>query len=182
MSQSETMNDVIKQNANLNDDIKVKAKIIKFLKEDAESDKRNQESTKNDHNREATDTNLNSNDNDEDIEEIRDDRIKCDDCDFKTRVRKYMKSHQMKHEGQYQCQRGCSEKFKTFKMLDKHHKTEHIAKAAAVFECKRCKDNFESQQKLRQHNEVKQQEPQEMAGERITCDLCGKITFSALNS
>ena len=53
--------------------------------------------------------------------------VKCSECDFKTAVRKYLKSHMIAHhEGQYQCQRGCRDKFKTWSNLDDHHNKKHL--------------------------------------------------------
>ena len=111
----ESLNDALKQNTTLNDELKVKSALINILKgKDNESNV--------DENAVPMPNSENPNENEEiNIEE--DDRIKCHECDFKTRVRTYMKSHRMVHEGQYQCQRGCKEKFKTWSILDDHHKS-----------------------------------------------------------
>ena len=165
-SQSDTMNHIIKQNSNLNDELKAKAEIIKLLKEDAEGNGCNQNNGNSE--QELTKERSTSNggaQSDEGVEDFHDDEVKCNQCDFKTRVRKYMKSHKMKHEGQYQCQRGCNEKFKTHQILDKHHKSEHSSQPPETFKCDICNDNFTSQQKLRQHNEAKHLQPREMPKE-----------------
>ena len=59
-----------------------------------------------------------------DTQETNDERQKCNECEFKTRVRKYMKSRMMAHTGQCKCQT-CKEAFKTTKILDEHIKSKH---------------------------------------------------------
>ena len=80
----------------------------------------------------------------EELNEPEDDRAKCDQCDFKTRVRKYMKSHKMKHEGQYQYQRGCRENFKSLRLVDEHHKEKHRSPPIIEFKCRTCNSMFTS--------------------------------------
>ena len=114
------MNEVIKENSVLNDDIKVKSNLIKLLRLSIldENGSEEEEST-----------------NNQEESANHDERIKCKECDYKTTVRIHMRSHMMVHTGQYQCQRGCKEYFKTTSILDKHHKEIHRAKPTVEFKC-----------------------------------------------
>ena len=103
-----------------------------------------------------------------------DDRVKCNECDFKTRVRTYMKSHKMAHEGQYQCQRDCKEKFKTFSILDDHNKIKHTSnkKQTLEFKCNVCN----SQHHLRQHVDIKH--ARQNISQQANCEWCGLIVIN----
>ena len=124
-AQSGALNDVLKQNTTLNDELKVKSELVKVLRE--KTTQGNEENVKASEERSIPIPNAEKHgDKTSDINE-EDDRVKCNECDFKTRVRTYMKSHKMAHEGQYQCQRGCKEKFKTFSILEEHHENKHTS-------------------------------------------------------
>ena len=133
------MNDVLKQNTNLNDEIMVKAEIISLL--------RNTGSQENEMNNETSDDEI------EEIEiessECDTERMKaqekpktdkqCDECGFKTTTTK-LKVHMKAHTGQYQCLRGCKLEFKTLGGLDEHLKTKHSApKKAEIYLCDKSK-------------------------------------------
>ena len=59
----------------------------------------------------------------------------------------------MVHEGQYQCQRGCRDKFRTWSILDEHQKSKYTptTKEKEIFKCDVCKSTFLSKQHLRHH-------------------------------
>ena len=172
-AQSETVNDVIKQNTTLNEEMKVKDELIKALSEGTKDDNRKEKSNE--------PFPMDAKENGDDIQEIEmpDIMQKCKECDFKTRVKKYMISHKMSHDGKYQCQQGCRDKFKTLRLLDDHHQT-HGAKAAEVdYKCKICAAEFASLHHLRQHVKSKHEEPN--ANNRnckVTCQYCGLIMNS----
>ena len=151
-SQNESMNEILKQNTTLNDDIKVKENLIKLLRVTVQNDNVQQEDTP-----EIIIEDPNSKEDTAKEKSLgeSDDREKCNECDFKTRVRKYMKSHKMAHEGQYQCQRGCKLKFKTLRILDEHHKSKHAIKQTVEYKCDKCNLSFTSQHHLRQHLNTK---------------------------
>ena len=172
-SQNESMNEILKQNTTLNDDIKVKENLIKLLRVTVQNDNVQQEDTP-----EIIIEDPNSKEDTAKEKSLgeSDDREKCNECDFKTRVRKYMKSHKMAHEGQYQCQRGCKLKFKTLRILDEHHKSKHAIKQTVEYKCDKCNLSFTSQHHLRQHlntKHVMQTPSKEM---RLFCEFCGLIT------
>jgi hypothetical protein len=102
---------------------------------------------------------------------------KCKECEFQTRVKKYMTSHKMAHEGKYQCQQGCRDKFKTLRLLDDHHKT-HGAKAEVEFKCNICAAKFASMHHLRQHVKSKHEQPNTNRNAKVTCEYCGLILNS----
>ena len=103
-----SMNEVIKEKSNLEEDIKVKTNLIKLLRSSLDSREAHQvESLVYD----GDSTQIGN-------ENKTDDWIKCKECDYKTKVQKYMKSHKLAHTGQYQCQKGCKESLKTIQLLD----------------------------------------------------------------
>ena len=163
----EALNDALKQNTQLNDELKVKTELLNLLKDtgNMSKDNDNNEPNPNSENQKETDKDTN-------LVNEEDDRIKCNECDFKTRVRTYLKSHRMVHEGQYQCQRGCREKFKTWSILDEHHKSKHSAPTnqTEVFKCDVCKSSFLSKQNLRHHIEAKHANQDNSAKRNATCD------------
>ena len=81
----------------------------------------------------------------------------------------------MAHEGQYQCQRGCKEKFKTFSILDEHHKSKHTTNTKQTFElkCNVCNSIFTSQHHLRQHVDIKH--ARQNTPQQVNCEFCGLI-------
>ena len=106
-----------------------------------------------------------------------DDRVQCDQCDFKTRVRKYLKSHRMSHEGQYKCQRGCNEMFKSWKLLDEHQRNKHSAPPIAEFKCDKCNSTFSAIHHLRQHAERDHAGPETQRAS-MRCEQCGFKIYS----
>ena len=135
----EALNDTIKENVKLNDELIAKTELIKQLNL------------------------LNTNDTQAEAETIdvipynitegNEEWSKCKDCDYKTTVKKYMKSHALAHEEQYGCQMGCKEKFKTLRGLDEHHKNKHagIRRQEAEFKCNDCRSIYKTMQELTNH-------------------------------
>jgi hypothetical protein len=169
--QSQAMDDVLKQNAILNDELKVKTDLIKelrdFYKDNAGRDERNDD-LNNDTIPEAEEQ------SNEDIKEVPQNIVKCNECDYKTNVRIHLKSHMMAHNGQYRCQRGCKEVFKTFPLLDKHHKERHTTKQSVEFKCDKCKSSFASKQYHRQHMMTRHSNPN-TPPPQVHCEFCGLI-------
>ena len=98
---------------------------------------------------------------------------KCNECDFKTCVPKYLKGHKVKHSGQFMCQRGCKMKFTLFKDLDEHIKTAHSHQQPQnVYQCGKCDEKFNETHKLRQHITKQHAMPQ-----RYNCEQCD-LTFN----
>ena len=65
--------------------------------------------------------------------------LKCNECEFTTRVHKYLKGHKVKHTGQYMCQQGCRKVFKTLSEVDLHVENAHKkSNAELVYKCKNC--------------------------------------------
>ena len=90
-----------------------------------------------------------------------------------------MKSHKMAHEGQWKCQRGCKEAFKTWTILDEHHKSKHSVPKAPEFKCAQCDLIFTSKQHLRQHVVTKHERSNNSNMPiRVSCEYCGLITNS----
>ena len=88
-----------------------------------------------------------------------------------------MKVHQVKHAGQFNCQRGCKAAFLTFWNLDDHIKCVHSQnkpEAIHEFKCNECGEIFDAKIKLRQHCEKKH------ATKQFACDYCRKV-FSSQN-
>ena len=95
---------------------------------------------------------------------------KCKECDYKTHVSKYMVSHMLAHTGQYQCQQGCKEWFKTTKILDEHHRAKHTAvQEGTEFECEECGQLFSSRQYLSKHQSNRH------VNCKLSCEMCGLI-------
>ena len=159
-AQNDTISEVIKQNTTLNEELKTKNELINILKE--ENDIRNQKSNEqNDHS--VVDDDVEIHEVDE-VQPLQDDLVKCSECDFKTRNRKYLRSHMMAHrQGQYQCQRGCSEKFKTWSNLDEHHKKKHTQTRN---KCNICDSAFITKEKLEEHHKNKH------VMTKYICDMC----------
>ena len=124
----EALNDTIKENVKLNDELIAKTELIKLLNTNNSQEETENESVEND------------------------EWTKCKECDYKTKVKKYMKSHVLAHQGQYGCQLGCKEKFKTLRDLDEHHKNKHME---AKVKCNDCKSTFKTAQQLTHHIENK---------------------------
>ena len=82
----------------------------------------------------------------------------------------------MAHNGQYQCQRGCKEKFKTPRILDEHHKSKHMAKPSAEFKCDKCISSFTTQNNLRLHMNIKHVQQRAPPHMKLSCEYCGLIT------
>ena len=165
----ESLNDALKQNTTLNDELKVKTDLINIMRDNGSQSEADDNSV-------PTTNSGNQRENEKDngsTEE--DDRIQCKECDFKTRVRKYMKSHKMVHEGQYQCQRGCRDTFKTWRILDEHHKNKHspTTKETEVFKCDVCSSTFLSKQHLRHHIEAKHSKQTNPPKSNVKCEQCG---------
>lgn len=148
-SYHETINEVIKRNATLNDELKVKNDLIEYLKDELKNKKESTETenkeketekeTEKDAEAETETDNDSDKETDDDVTEFQDDRVKCNEYDFKSRVRKYLKSHMIAHhQGQYQCQRGCREQFKEWNSLDEHHKNQHGQPNSSEFKCDQC--------------------------------------------
>ena len=135
-SNIETLNDTLKKNVALNDELSVKSELICLLQ--------SKESQISQEDVEVVNTTIQGEDGD---------LIKCKDCDFETRVKKYMRGHALAHEGQYMCQRGCNERFVTLSALDEHHTNHHvtITRKDVSFKCDICKSTFKSVQQLSHH-------------------------------
>ena len=161
-SQSETLNDIIKQNSTLNEELKTKNELINILNEDKNIDNAVMEEDRVQHHKD---------DGDDETQEAQGDGwVKCSECDFKTAVRKYLKSHMIAHhEGQYQCQRGCRDKFKTWSNLDDHHNKKHSIKQ---FNCNTCDSAFKTKENLDEHNRNKHVETYHK------CDVCENTFIS----
>ena len=98
---------------------------------------------------------------------------KCNDCDLKTSVRKYLKGHIVKHTGQYQCQQ-CKLAFKSLAELDVHISSKHgKTKPEKPFMCDKCEESFSTIHMLRLHSQRKHV-PSQATTE---CQNCGQ-TFS----
>ena len=178
-SQNGAIDDILKQNVSLNDEIKVKTDIIKLLTEQEKAEERHEEPAEKAKDEVIPRQTDKEEEVVEEVQEVEDDRIKYKECDFKTRVRTYMKSHKMAHEGQWKCQRGCKEAFKTWTILDEHHKSKHSVPKAPEFKCAQCDLIFTSKQHLRQHVVTKHERSNNSNMPiRVSCEYCGLITNS----
>ena len=103
--QNDTLNDVLKQNSVLNEELKTKNELINILKEDKNYDEIEVNETEEGGNRNTNEQEHGNNDAVViEIQDDTDDKLKCGECDFQTRVKKYMRSHMIAHhQGQYQC-------------------------------------------------------------------------------
>ena len=94
---------------------------------------------------------------------------KCNKCDYKTSMKTYMRGHSIAHnEGQYQCLHGCNVAFTTVSGLDEHLKTKHKEpQKPQGYMCIHCSLTFRELFQLRQHmtkkHEVRAQ----------SCENCG---------
>ena len=75
------------------------------------------------------------------------------------------------HQGRYQCQRGCKEKFKTWANLDEHHKSKH-SQQQHQFQCIKCNSTFLSKDRLDEHFKKKHAQTQ------WKCDICNNAFIS----
>ena len=157
----ETVNDTIKQNTLLQEEIKVKDDIIKALSENDVEISENEKKSKDD---EADDisTKKNSSETEKQFE--------CNDCDFKTHIKTHLMEHIIEHTGQYQCQRqGCKQKFKTYSDMDNHINADHENKSSKEFICSKCNLYFKEQYELRLHNQKKH-----VSSNSVDCQKCGR--------
>ena len=181
-SQNETINEILKKNSTLNEELKVKSEMLELLREQVKGDQSTSQSTIPTEKEKESHKETENEEEDEDevqevpVDDVDDDRAKCNDCDFKTRVRKYMKSHQMAHDrGQYQCQRGCKESFKSWSKLDEHHKDKHPVTKQIQFICNVCNFIATSKHLLTQHI-VNKHKPQNIQVPNVNCEVCGYST------
>ena len=97
----------------------------------------------------------------------------CKDCEYKTKVKEHSISHKMAHTGQYKCQQGCKELFKTLRNLDDHHKAKHPSEPTIEFQCELCNSRFATKQHLNKHTMTKHQNPNSNQESKVNCELWG---------
>ena len=164
---TESLNETMKQNILIKEQLKVKDKLIDSLRKSEVQD----ETTENIH--ESTDNSGAKMDNQTEF--------KCNQCNFRTEKRHILTGHKVAHTvGQYQCQRGCKLVFKTWKNLDEHIKKEHAEKQQSnEYKCDQCDETFTAQYHLRQHL-AKKHVRLHSNPEKFDCDLCGLIVQNDL--
>ena len=87
---------------------------------------------------------------------LSEEEFKCDQCNYKTKVKRYLKGHMLAHSGQYMCQQGCKEYLKTWSELDRHHELKHGEREKVeTFKCDSCESMFKEAHQLRIHKEKK---------------------------
>ena len=191
-AQRETLNEVIKQNTVLNEELKVKDEIIKALSENNKEPSMNQAETTAKDDTTNKETRRNSTENfkcnecsfvtngktllmEHIIEHTGQDKQKCKSCDFEPRIPGLLKGHNIAHTGQYQCMRGCKLAFKSLSLLDEHIKLQHPEPKASEYKCDKCDVNFNAQFQLRQHISKKHSHKGRQEQTRTNCELCGQM-------
>ena len=131
-SQSEALDSALKENVVLNETIRLKESLEEEAEEVREKLVENNETEK------------------------QDQIHTCNECDYKTRVKKYMKGHKIKHTGQYICQHGCNNAFKTLTDLDTHIQNAHRVRTTKNrFSCENCDETFQEIHSMRIHMQKK---------------------------
>ena len=156
-SQSEAMNAALKENVVLNETLRLKKSLEEVDNESGDDcETETQEST------------ISSE------EEI----LNCTECEFKTKNKKYMKGHKIKHTGQYMCQQGCRSAFKTVNDLDRHIQSTHTNRnPPKQFQCEKCveKGTFRDIHSVRIHTQKKHAVSVEQE-----CENCGRKFLNKL--
>ena len=159
----ESLNTALKENVVLNETIKLKENIQKESRgqEDVVESREDSEVIE--------DTTDDSDENPEEIEVNKDGaKESCKECDFKPSVPIHIKGHNLKHTGQFMCQRGCKSSFKTFRELDQHVKTMHVQQNSCVdYKCDKCEQTFNAIYKLRLHTARAH-----VGQKNVTCENC----------
>ena len=161
-AKSETVNETIKLNTLLKEEIKVKDDIIKALSENDTEIPESKTKDKDD------ETNIKSaTKNSSETEK----HFECNDCDFTTPVKSHLMGHIIEHTSQYQCQRqGCKQTFKTYSDLDNHIDKDHENRAPKEFICQTCNLYFKAKYELRLHNQKKH-----ASTDTVECQKCGRV-------
>ena len=136
----ESLDEALKENTVLNETLKIKENIKETTQK-------------------ATDKNKEINGEQNETEEIiinneyLGGKIKCDECEFETCVKKYLVGHKIKHHrGQYMCP-SCKSVFKTVTDLDIHIKSKHEKqRTVQQYKCEKCEQKFGEMYKMRQHS------------------------------
>ena len=184
-TQMEAMNEILKQNTLLNEEVRVKADYIKLIDE-IKMQKTGDKGTKKTQEVDQTQDQDDGENEDEEVEMINHteenyadkvkksgEKHKCKECEYETNVKVHLKGHNIAHhKGQYQCLRGCKIAFKTVGSLDEHLKIKHsTAPRFTGYTCIQCDITFNEQFQLRQHMVKKHSSRSEP--KQINCEYCG---------
>ena len=166
-TQRDLMNEILKKNTLLSEEIKVKEDYIKMRDEEKEDVQSN---------------------NDEEVVEIEEqasttpspsyaeitkrggEKYKCNGCNYETKVETHLKGHKIAHQGgQYQCLRGCNVAFITLTALDEHIKKKHKEQQEpSGYKCIHCDLSFNELFQVRQHMTKKHRVSLDKS-----CEKCG---------
>ena len=160
--QRESLAKALKENTVLNEEVHVKAEFIKVITKELELFKKKQD-TSNTPEMIVIDTSRS------DVTSPQKEEVKCNKCNYKTKVRSHLKGHMLAHSGQYQCQQGCKDYFKTWAELDEHHNVTHGKQQQQLetFDCDKCDSTFKEAHQLRTHKEKKHTKMNQ-----FKCDKC----------
>ena len=201
--QRESLAEALKENTVLNEEVRIKAEFIKLMKEQTDEQNINDQQGNQDSGVENDKESV----NDPEViiyQEVRKDtptiekndiskeptpsrkpgdKEKCKECDFQPNVPTHLKGHNVKHAGQYQCQRGCKAAFKTLGALDEHTRNQHDKPKVLEYQCENCDSIFSALFHLRIHKAKKHAENAQKNSPSINCDFCGQVfqTYEHLN-
>lgn len=171
-AQTEDLDEALKANIVLNEEVKIKENIIQMIKGGTQEEEGGHDD---DFDEPSEDTRNNANDNTANISNGTNSgqNIKCKECDYETSVVKHIKSHTLvAHRGEFVCQRGCNIRFKLLVDLDEHIKVKHKQPKPVSYDCDQCESKFGAQYQLRLHIEKKHKKAAETNYE---CEKCGEI-------
>ena len=182
----ESMNDILKQNNLLNEEVRVKADYITLIEETRKNQRENQSKQQNENKDDAEieiviekETTTQATKSYADIINNGKNKHRCYECNYETKVKTHVRGHMLAHKGQYQCPRGCKVAFKTVAGLEEHLKTMHrVPQQVNGYTCIHCDIIFPAQFQLRQHMNKKHMKSTE--SKEYTCESCN-LKFSSID-